>query len=324
MERSISFWRRIGAYYLDSFLLVCTAAILGYPFRSFWAQHDVLAFLFGLALMIAYFTVCHSTILGGQTAGKYLLNIRVVGRDCRSLSLAQSLIRALVVNMPFTVMVWVAVFPSMTAFKTYAYWFAYSAFSLCSLYLFVFNRQTRQCIHDMLVGSYVVLEDAESLPNVPFWRGHVVAPILIFLLSLLFATPDVNSLKTEAFHLGQQLGQSLDGSPGVVRSVALVEPRSSISGSRKLGEIGLVKIRIQVDSVDRFRRSFVDELSDHLLDQYPQLRSADELQYVLNYGFHMGAYSHSDHRSFSIKPKSRLAGEVDDNEELAAMIKTTP
>lgn len=308
MEQSVSFWRRIGAYYIDSLVLVCVAAMLGMLFRPLWLQSEAAALFAGILLTLIYFTVLNSSLSGGQTAGKCLLKVRVVDRHLQTLSLRRAFFRAIVVALPLTIMFWISVFPATTVATTYAYWVGYFTPVLCSTYLFLFNRRSRQCIHDLMAGSYVVHSDAESVPDEPIWRGHGIALLLIGGLAVLMAKPDIKQFNTEAFQVSQQVRQSLNQAPGVIRSAVMVVPRSSISGSTSMGEVGLVKINVRVDSHDRFRQSFTRELSEQLLEQFPELRSADELQYSLHFGFQLGGFKHRDERTFSFSPNSDAGG----------------
>ena len=122
------------------------------------------------------------------------------------------------------------------------------------------------------------------------------------------AKPDIKQFNTEAFQVSQQVRQSLNQAPGVIRSAVMVVPRSSISGSTSMVEVGLVKINVRVDSHDRFRQSFTRELSEQLLEQFPELRSADELQYSLHFGFQLGGFKLRDERTFSFSPNSDIGG----------------
>lgn len=302
MERSISFWRRIGAHLLDNTVLTIIAAIVGTAFKSFWVQNAVVGSVAGSVLVVAYFAVLNSRVSGGQTPGKFVLKIRVVDRNLQALSLGRSSLRALVLQLPVVVFLWHAVFPSANTLMGYTHWLAYFFFSISLTYLFLFNRHTRQSLHDVAVGSFVVHWDAETVPAQPIWRGHIATPLLILLLSVMAAKGEQREMRTEAFRLGQQVSQSLNTAQGVLRSGVVVVPRSSISGSTALGEIGLVKIDVLVDSHDRFRRSFANELSKQILDQFPDLRSADVLEYKLHYGYRLGTFEHWDTRHFGVQP----------------------
>ncbi len=55
--------------------------------------------------------------------------------------------------------------------------------SLSIIYLFVFNRRTRQSLHDLIVGSYVVRVGSEKDEKPQMWKGHYVVMGIILLLA---------------------------------------------------------------------------------------------------------------------------------------------
>jgi len=56
-------------------------------------------------------------------------------------------------------------------------------------YLLLFNRRTRQSLHDLLAGSYVVRRGHDGpVPVAPPWRGHV-AGIAVCLVAVTVAFP---------------------------------------------------------------------------------------------------------------------------------------
>jgi len=70
-------------------------------------------------------------------------------------------------------------------------------FSISTVYLYVFNRRTRQSLHDLVAGSIVVkaAEPARKV-SVVTWRGHYVATAIILVAATTvpnFVFSDVNS-----------------------------------------------------------------------------------------------------------------------------------
>lgn len=57
-----------------------------------------------------------------------------------------------------------------------------------TLYLFIFNSSTRQVLHDLAVGSYVVKVASEGAPAVrPLWWLHGVV-VALWMLAALWIT----------------------------------------------------------------------------------------------------------------------------------------
>jgi hypothetical protein len=72
-------------------------------------------------------------------------------------------------------------------------------FGLSIVYLFVFNRNTRQSLHDIIAGTYVILKNIESPETIkPIWSVHyIICGILIVLA--LFAPIFVGQLSQNEF-----------------------------------------------------------------------------------------------------------------------------
>jgi uncharacterized RDD family membrane protein YckC len=165
-ERSAwaGFWTRVGAFVLDSTLVGAVAAATGFGAFDLMARLGPAARLIGLALAAGYFGVLGSRIAGGQTLGKRLFKLRVVGLDGNPLPLGRALVRAVLVSLPFIV--------NGIALKADGGVAAYAVgilapttlfgLGLAQVYLLIFNRPSRRLVHDLLLGSMVVRTDATT------------------------------------------------------------------------------------------------------------------------------------------------------------------
>ena len=130
-----------------------------------------------MVLSAAYFILVYSSAGNGYSLGKRLLSIRVVNRNGDPLSLVASAVRWAIVmgvGAPLSFVLFdlernqpLGVAPAM----------AIAVPVLCIVvvdsYLFLFNRGTRQSLHDFAAGSFVVRGSHEGVvPVVPLWRGH--------------------------------------------------------------------------------------------------------------------------------------------------------
>src|SRR5262249_10324063 len=135
----------------------------------------------GFTIVVSYFGVLNSRIGDGQSIGKRVAKIRVVGGDGKPISLGRSALRASVLSAPFFLSdapLDLALHVRVAAIVSYV---AFGA-GLAIVYLFVFNRPTRQSLHDRLAGSFVVAFDSMVAPGPGnIWWGHraVVAAIVV-------------------------------------------------------------------------------------------------------------------------------------------------
>lgn len=145
------FWRRLGAFVIDVIVLGLIGEFVGVLLFSPLARAGAYALIPGFIIAVIYFGVGNSRELGGQTPGKKLLGIRVVDRNGALLAFPRSMLRYAVLGTPY----FLACLPASIGFHPVTYVVAAIAGfgELSTIYLFVFNRRTRQSLHDLVVGT---------------------------------------------------------------------------------------------------------------------------------------------------------------------------
>ncbi len=219
-DREIAgFWRRILAFVVDGIVLGIVGMILGALFFDTLASIGAYAKLIGFASALAYFGVCNSRIGSGQTPGKRWLGVRVVDAHDQLLSVPRSLLRYAVLGIPFFAN-GLPIDPASAMSSPLGCLSALVVFggSLVILYLYVFNRRTRQSLHDLAVGSYVERVERISRP-VTFrimWRGHIVVVALIAAIALSAPAVASRFAQTQPFADMLALYQTLSSQPHVM------------------------------------------------------------------------------------------------------------
>ena len=156
-----SFWGRLLALGVDLGLLFVVGSLLGVLFADRLAQLGVWGRLVGFALVVFYFGLLNSRMGQGQTLGKRLLRVRVVDAKGELISLGRSLLRAAILGAIFLL-------DSSMAGGSWVVYGIVLALWLGLIYWYVFNRGTRQSLHDLAVGTYVVRDEAAG----PISLGH--------------------------------------------------------------------------------------------------------------------------------------------------------
>lgn len=159
-----AFWTRVLALMVDYIVLAAILAVPGLAAFHFLATHPSLPPLIGLAVGLPYFAVLDSRIGKGQTMGKKVLGIRVVDRDGELISVSRSALRAAVLLVPF-------IFEGAQMRcrgELCGVWsgiqFFLAAWGFAIVYLYIFNRRTRQSLHDLVAGTFVIGATAWPLP----------------------------------------------------------------------------------------------------------------------------------------------------------------
>jgi uncharacterized RDD family membrane protein YckC len=155
------FWRRMAALAID-YLIVATPVYLIGSATSAWAANlGPAGKLIGFIPALLYFSLLNSAVGGDRTIGKRLLGIRVIDRAGAALSLPRSIVRFLVIAVPwFLNGLWLdvdaaAIDPLELALGYIAAFLVFGGLGSIA-YLYVFNRTTRQSLHNLATGSFVV------------------------------------------------------------------------------------------------------------------------------------------------------------------------
>jgi uncharacterized RDD family membrane protein YckC len=168
-----SFWRRFLGLLLDLILLGVVGFGLGTALFDVFVGMGVWGRLVGFVIAGLYFGLLDSGLGGGRTVGKMVMGLRVVGADGNGISLGLSFLRYSIWAVPYflnDLPVSVTILMGgMGILLGLLLWV--TLFAL--IYLLVFNRRTRQSLHDLLTHTYVVRnQPAGQIVALPVWKGH--------------------------------------------------------------------------------------------------------------------------------------------------------
>ena len=178
------FWRRLGAFCLDCLLLAAIGLAVGFFLTDEFVRLGPWGRLLGFSVALTYFGTLNSVLMGGQTLGKRLLKIKVVAKNGTPLSVPKSFLRFLPLGAPWFLNN--AQFSDSVLFSSWLYVLSVAVFGigLSIIYLYVFNRKSRQSLHDLMVGSYVVSTEANGPVVAPaVWQGHLTVCALLVVAS---------------------------------------------------------------------------------------------------------------------------------------------
>ncbi len=199
-------WRRFAAFVIDTAILAVLGGITGWLMYEPMSALGTLGRGFGLCVALLYFGIMDSWFCDGRTLGKACLGIRVAGRDGLPLSMPRAFARTATWSIPWYLGdALAAMFPGMP-FLVMQLTNVFTMVMIAMLYLFAFNRRTRQSLHDLVTGAFVLRAevDTASWQPRPVWRWHAVllgAAVLVPFASLtmLASTPtaaDVQRMRT--------------------------------------------------------------------------------------------------------------------------------
>ena len=302
------FWRRIAAFVVDS---VCLG-VVGVAFGFFLSEQLVAlgpwGRLLGFVVAVIYFVPLNSSLGRGQTLGKRLCGIKVVDRDGAQITFAKSFVRFLPIGVPWFLNN--ARFPESYLFSVWLYATSIAVFGvgLSVIYLYVFNRRSRQSLHDLLVGSYVLKADAAgpvSLP--PAWTLHLAVCGLLLLAS------GVAPYFTKQLAAAQPFASLVNvyhavGAESWVVHVDVVRGRSYVTSSDN-GRRETTYLRITAFSRDADLANIerARQLAKRAIAADASARSLDLIEIQLVYGYDIGIASSWRSQNYKYAPRELSA-----------------
>ena len=181
-----SLWRRIAAFIVDGLMVGVAGTVIALPFFETFSHLGPWGRLVGFCISLPYFAILDSSIGEGQTLGKRFMRVQVVDGNGDTISLWRSVLHYCVFAVPY----FLNQLPLPTSRTP---WIVSVLISLIifgvgggTLYLVIFNRHTRQGIHDLAAGSYVADADKVGPLRIrPIWRMHwLILGSLLVALSL--------------------------------------------------------------------------------------------------------------------------------------------
>ena len=182
------FWRRLAAFLLDGLILGLIGQALGWSLSTVWFQVGPYGRVVGELVALLYFGLMDSRISNGQTLGKRVLKVAVRDRDGQAIGMGRSALRTLIWLVPATLNGWAL--PVMTN-PIFAWIAGVILFGVGGAVVatMVFNRRTRQGLHDMLTGTYVLALTGEPVETLPLpARPQWILAGAVVLLALIMAS----------------------------------------------------------------------------------------------------------------------------------------
>lgn len=196
--------RRTGAFIIDLLILGVIGQILGWSMSSFWFELGPYGRLVGFALIVLYFGLAYSSIFHGQSMGMRLLKIAVRNSNNSPIGIGISFCRILIFALPALFNGW-----ALPVFNSgFAQWCAvFIVFGIGGslIYTLIFNVKTRQGLHDLICGTYVVNLPGKPIETFPKTsRKHYIVSGVILGVVLILASlvGPINSMLSSNANLG--------------------------------------------------------------------------------------------------------------------------
>lgn len=292
--------RRFLAVLVDVIILEVLGMILGFFLFDFFVNIGVWGRLIGFTISLLYFGILESTVGGGQSAGKRLARIRVADSNGNNISPLRSFVRFTTIGIPYFLNgAAIPVYDSIVI--SYIDWLIVFGGWGAIIYLFVFNRRTRQSLHDLVAGAFVIPSAPQGKSYAPrIWKGHF-AIIIIFLISIV-STGVVIAPKLMQYGPFQDL---LELQKNILASdneyFATVEVRKTTQiGKDSNADYLQVGVLLKKEPTDYDK--VLSKIAAIVLSNYPKIKEQDFLAVSASYGFDIGIASSRRSRKASLSP----------------------
>lgn len=303
------FWRRIGALFIDTLILGAAGLVLGLFLESFFVQIGAWGRLVGFSIALIYFGVMNSSITGGQTVGKKVLKLRVVDSTNGSISLGKSIIRYFILGVPFSLNGAQFSNEAMLSFLMYPLSLIIFGGLFSILYLYIFNKITRQSLHDLIVGTYVVNANVEQQELGKVWSVHFIIVAIIFLAATVVPAFTTQLAQSEPFKGILEVRSALSNNPSV--AYATISSGSSTFSSTNEGSKTTTyvssKVFLRADNVSDVE--LARRLASIVIANYPEVLQKDTIQITLTYGYDIGIASSWSNHSHNFNPRELQSAE---------------
>ena len=251
--------------------------------------------------------VLQGRLFNGQTIGKKILKIKVVNSSNEFIPFGKSILRSLVLLIPIFLNGAQFTETITNSFLIYPISFIIFGGFLASIYLYIFNRTTRQSLHDIAVGTYVVNANASIQETEKIWGNHLLLTALIFLVAALapILTPKLIEDKS---YKNLSIAQSAIMKNTNVSSASVFSGWTTFNSSTNKDSKTTTYIRIQalLKTKDIEDKVFAKKLATSAMENIPEDAKVDTIQIILVSGYDIGIWSQSVNYTHVFKPLELL------------------
>jgi uncharacterized RDD family membrane protein YckC len=297
-----NFWRRIGALFIDTLILGLVGFLLGLALESTFVQIGGWGRLIGFVIALAYFGLMNSKLFDGQTIGKRLLDLRVVDSNNQTIPLVKSVLRCIVLEAPFFLNGARFSNEALLSYFMYPLSMIVLGAGISIIYLYIFNRVTRQSLHDLAVGTFVVNANIERQEVGKVWKPHLVIVAVFFIASAIVPAFTGKLVQSEPFKDMLAVQSALSKEPGVTYATVTTSATtfSSVNGGTKTTKYVTAQALLSSNNVSDVK--LARELATIVVKNYPEAVNKDALRITLTYGYDIGIWSQWSNYTHDFNP----------------------
>lgn len=296
------FWKRVGALFIDSLLLGVVGFLLGLVLEDYFVQIGGWGRLIGFGIALTYFGVLNSSLNNGQTIGKALLKINVVDSNNNNINIAKSFLRYCLLGTPFYLNN--ARFTEDLLTSPFLYILSFIIFGgfISIIYLYIFNRNTRQSLHDIIVGTYVTNKGSTATNIEPIWKVHYAVVAILFIAAAVTPYFTMQLAQKEPFVDMLNVRSEVMKKPGIVYA-NINEGLSTVTSSDSVtSETTYITVQAFLANNDISNETIAREIATIIINNHKNAKSKNIIQVNLTYGYDIGIWSYWNNHNHQFTP----------------------
>jgi hypothetical protein len=175
------------------------------------------------------------------------------------------------------------------------------------LYLYIFNRVTRQSLHDLAVGTYVVNASAERQEPGEIWKVHLIIVAVLLVAAAIVPAFTSRLAQSEPFNELLVVQAALSNEPGVNYSTISANVSTFVSVREGTKTNSYVSAQAFLASNNVTDVEFARHLARIVVKNYAEAGDKDAIRITLTYGYDIGIWSQWSSHTHDFHP-SELQG----------------
>lgn len=280
-------WRRIFAFVVDTTIIALFGFAISLLIFDFLAGLGGWGRLVGFIVAGAYFGFFDSRLGKGQSVGKRLMKIRVVNCAGDLISPGYSFLRYTIIAIPFFLNG--ILLPPKILNSSIIYPVGFLVFGVggAIIYLFLFNRRTRQSLHDLVTGTFVLKTISTQPPSVSIWLYHWGMVGIWFVVVIIFSVVMQGLVQKNLFSKLLKVQNSIY-SLGLFHTTMASTGKGWVVFNGKKSETSYFNSMGILKEKPVNNELVVHQIASITFKEYPEINDLDVLTVTVLYGFDIG------------------------------------
>jgi uncharacterized RDD family membrane protein YckC len=293
------FWTRIWAFLIDSLVLGVIGYLFGLMIQDFLISIGSYGMILGLIIAVSYQTICNSELSNGQTLGKCFMGIHVVDVNGDLIGVGKSFLRALILSFPYFMCNLSIPGLADTSFISLVKTIGLLSIIIGVVVIYIFNKQTRQSLHDIIIGTYVATleenDEPSTMPRVTKTPFYIFGGLVVLLIG-----SSIYSVNSNTAQNVPNIYTKVSKIEGVINA-NINQHTTYINGTTTLAYETTLSVKTLPDD-DLEKEKVVRQTALTILSDVSNINNFDVITISLNRGFNIGIASHNSTKTVSYSP----------------------